>query len=59
MPYLLLNLPVFSVVLVFWVHGTLLRAGQERKNRSERDRVLRERVAYMLWVAAGEDDEDD
>jgi hypothetical protein len=58
MPYLLLNLPVLSIVLVYWVHGTMQRARQERKHRCPSDHVLRERVAYMLWVAAGEADVD-
>jgi hypothetical protein len=58
-PYLLLNLPVFSIVLVFWVHGTVQRVLQQRKAHSQRQRVLCERVAYMLWVASGETVEDD
>jgi hypothetical protein len=27
-----------------------------RRERQQRDRLLRERVAYMLWVAAHQDD---
>jgi hypothetical protein len=54
MPYLMLNLPVFSVVFVFWMYGTLQRLLQEQQTHTQRNRVLRERVAFMLWTAANQ-----
>jgi hypothetical protein len=52
MQALLCSVPTLAVSLIYCCWSTYFRA------LLRRDRVLRERVAYMLWVAAGCADED-
>ena len=47
---MLTTLPALTVSSIFLAWNVC------RRNSSQRDRVLRERVAYMLWVAAHTDD---
>jgi hypothetical protein len=50
---MLTALPAITVSTIF------LAWSASRRDRERRDRLLRERVAYMLWVAANEDDSGD
>jgi hypothetical protein len=52
MPPLLCSVPTFAVSLIYCCYHAYRHA------LLRRDRVLRERVAYMLWVMAGCVDED-
>jgi hypothetical protein len=51
MSFLFLNLPTLAIAAVFCAYEACLRA------RRRRERALRERVAFMLWVMAHEEGE--
>jgi hypothetical protein len=50
MAFLFANLPALTIAAVYCAYEACLRA------RRRRQRVLRERVAFMLWVMAHEDE---
>jgi hypothetical protein len=46
-------LPAVTVSTIYCLYDAC------RREKRRRERLLRERVAYMLWVMASEDDADD
>jgi hypothetical protein len=50
---MLATLPTIAVSTIFVTWNAC------RRDRVRRERLLHERVAYMLWVAANQDDDDD
>jgi hypothetical protein len=47
-----LNAAVLAVVALYYVWRATLQVRAQGRRGGERERVLCERVAYMLWVAA-------
>jgi hypothetical protein len=53
MSLLFANLPALTIAVIFRAYQAYLQA------RRRRERALRDRVTYMLWVMAHEEDEPD